>query len=138
MLDWEREHAAALALGMRRVATSATQLAEEAARAAAAKASAGMQKDPRDIDLPPWQKGRYGSAVGRAVHGVLQTIDLTTAEGLTETAAAQAAAEGVLGREAVIEALCRSAAGLRRSAAGRSTSALARGLRRCPLRRWGA
>ncbi len=27
-------------------------------------------------------KGRYGTAVGRAVHAVLQTIDLTTGEGL--------------------------------------------------------
>jgi ATP-dependent helicase/nuclease subunit A len=108
-VDWEREHAAALASGLRRVAVSATQLAEDAARAADAEATAGMQKDPRDIDLPPWQKGRYGSAVGRAVHAVLQTVDLSTGEGLKETAAAQAAAEGVLGREGVIEALCRSA-----------------------------
>ena len=36
-------------------------------------ADPGLHKRPRDLDLPPWQKGRYGSAVGRAVHGVLQT-----------------------------------------------------------------
>jgi ATP-dependent helicase/nuclease subunit A len=106
---WERERAAALASGMRRLAVSATQLAEDAARAAEAEALAGVQKDPRDIDLPPWQKGRYGSAIGRAVHAVLQTVDLGTGQGLAEASAAQAAAEGVLGREDVIEALCRSA-----------------------------
>ena len=41
-------------------------------------ADPGLQKRPRDLDLPPWLKGRYGTAVGRAVHGVLQTIDLAT------------------------------------------------------------
>jgi len=107
--EWEREHAAARASGMRRVAVSATHLAEDAARAAEAEALAGIQKDPRDLDLPPWQKGRYGSAIGRAVHAVLQSVDLRTGHELNEAAAAQAAAEGVLGREEVIEALCRSA-----------------------------
>jgi ATP-dependent helicase/nuclease subunit A len=123
--EWERQHAAALASGTRRLAVSATQLAEEAARAAEAEAeagtAAGLQKDPRDLDLPPWQKGRYGSAVGRAVHAVLQAVDLSTGDGLRAAAAAQAAAEGILGREAVIEALCRSAlaSDLVRRAAGR-------------------
>jgi ATP-dependent exoDNAse (exonuclease V) beta subunit len=40
---------------------------------------------------------------------VLQTVDLITGAGLGAAASAQAAAEGVLGREAVIEALARSA-----------------------------
>jgi ATP-dependent exoDNAse (exonuclease V) beta subunit len=69
----------------------------------------GVHKDPRDIDLPPWLKGRYGSAIGRAVHGVLQNIDLVSGDGLAEACSAQAAAEGVLGREGVIERFCRSA-----------------------------
>ncbi len=50
------------------------------------EALAGVQKDPRDIDLPPWQKGRYGSAIGRAVHAVLQTVDLAPATGWREPA----------------------------------------------------
>jgi ATP-dependent helicase/nuclease subunit A len=113
--EWERERSAAVASASRPVAVSATRLAEEAAaRAAAAGARAldelaGVHKDPRDIDLPPWQKGRYGSAIGRAVHAVLQSVDLITGAGLAEAAAAQAAAEGVLGREDVIERFCRSA-----------------------------
>jgi ATP-dependent exoDNAse (exonuclease V) beta subunit len=90
---------------------SATRLAEEAARAARVESLAGMQKGPRDIDLPPWQKGRYGSAIGRAVHAVLQTVDLATGAGLIEASLAQAAAEGVLGQEDVIQRLCRSALG---------------------------
>jgi ATP-dependent helicase/nuclease subunit A len=52
---------------------------------------------------------RYGSAIGRAVHGVLQTVDLRSGARLAEASAAQAAAEGVLGREDVIDAFCRSA-----------------------------
>ncbi|MGV3759419.1 MAG: PD-(D/E)XK nuclease family protein, partial [Actinomycetota bacterium] len=55
----------------------------------------GLQKRPRDLDLPPWLKGRYGTAVGRAVHGVLQTVDLATGEGLDAAVAAQCQAEAV-------------------------------------------
>ena len=43
------------------------------------------------------------------MHAVLQTVDLATGEGIVETAAAQAAAEGVLGLEDVIVELARSA-----------------------------
>ena len=71
----------------------------------------GDEKQPRDLDLPAWRKGRYGSAIGRAVHGVLQTVDLATGEGLAEAAAAQAAAEGVVGRESDVAALARAALG---------------------------
>ena len=119
--EWEREMAAAREAGTRPVAVSATRLAEEAARAAEVEVLAGIHKDARDIDLPPWQKGRYGSAVGRAVHGVLQSIDLRTGAGLAEECAAQAAAEFVFGKEPVIQAFCRSALGseLVRSAAER-------------------
>ncbi len=55
----------------------------------------GLQKRPRDLDLPPWLKGRYGTAVGRAVHGVLQTIALATGAGLDDAVAAQCQAEAV-------------------------------------------
>jgi ATP-dependent exoDNAse (exonuclease V) beta subunit len=107
--EWRREHDAALASASRPVAVSATRLAEEAAGRARAELLTGMEKDPRDIDLPPWQKGRYGSAIGRAVHGVLQVIDIPAGDGLREACEAQAVAEGVLGKEGVIENLCRSA-----------------------------
>ena len=69
----------------------------------------GLLKDARDLELPPWNKGRYGTAIGRAVHAVLQTIDLSSGAGLAEAAAAQAAAEGVLGREETVVALAASA-----------------------------
>ena len=44
------------------------------------RADPGLAKDARDLELPPWNKGRYGTAVGRAVHAVLQTVDLVTGD----------------------------------------------------------
>jgi ATP-dependent helicase/nuclease subunit A len=46
--------------------------------------------------------------VGRAVHAVLQSIDLGTGAGLDATARAQALAEGIPQREAEVRALARS------------------------------
>ncbi len=68
-----------------------------------------LRKDAVDLDLVPWQRGRYGTAVGRAVHAVLQHADLRTGADIPTLAAAQAAAEGVLGLERTIERLARSA-----------------------------
>ncbi len=103
---WEQERAQALDRARRSRTVAATTVARVAAQR---HDDPGLRKAGRDLDLPPWQKGRYGTAVGRAVHGVLQSIDLATGEGLAGAVAAQAAAEGVLGREADIEGLCRSA-----------------------------
>jgi ATP-dependent exoDNAse (exonuclease V) beta subunit len=69
----------------------------------------GLQKRPRDLDLPPWLKGRYGTAVGRAVHGVLQTIDLATGDGLDDAVAAQCQAEAVPERAGDVRRLVRDA-----------------------------
>ena len=105
--DWLAEHEAAFATGARRRFVSATALAR-AADAAAAD-DPGVAKEGRDLELPPWNKGRYGTAVGRAVHAVLQTVDLVTGAGLADLAAAQAAAEGVLGHEGRISELAAAA-----------------------------
>jgi ATP-dependent helicase/nuclease subunit A len=69
----------------------------------------GLAKEPRDLELPPWLKGRYGTGIGRAVHAVLQSVDLTTGEGLEASAAAQAMAEGVADRASDIAGLARAA-----------------------------
>ncbi|GII98239.1 ATP-dependent exoDNAse (exonuclease V) beta subunit [Sediminihabitans luteus] len=69
----------------------------------------GQAKGARDLELPPWSKGRYGSAIGRAVHGVLQAVDLATGDGVDEAVAAQAVAEGVVGAEELVTGLVRSA-----------------------------
>ena len=74
-------------------------------------ADAGLAKDARDLELPPWNKGRYGTAIGRAVHGVLQTADLATGRGLDDAVAAQALAEGVPQHAGIVAQLARAAFG---------------------------
>ena len=64
-----------------------------------------------DTDLPPWRRGRAGTAVGRAVHGTLQVVDLATGGGLEEIARAQANAEGVGGRWREVRNLASAALG---------------------------
>ena len=104
---WVAQHDAAFATGARRHFISATALARFADDAASA--DPGILKEGRDLELPPWNKGRYGTAIGRAVHAVLQTVDLSSGAGLSDLAAAQAAAEGVIGFEDTIAALVQSA-----------------------------
>jgi len=70
---------------------------------------AGRAKGKRSLEEPPWSKGRYGTAVGRAVHGVLQVVDLATGEGLEEAVAAQCVAEGVVEYAGVVGGLVQSA-----------------------------
>ena len=53
----------------------------------------------------PWRRGRAGTSVGRAVHAVLQSIDLATGAGVEHRARAQAVAEGVPDREEEIARL---------------------------------
>jgi ATP-dependent exoDNAse (exonuclease V) beta subunit len=106
---WLAARDAAVADGTRRRVRAATTIAREVAERAAAAADPGLAKDARDLDLPPWNKGRYGTAVGRAVHAVLQTVDLATGAGIDDTAAAQAAAEGIVGAEREIAARARAA-----------------------------
>ena len=73
--------------------------------------ASGTAKGGRDVELPAWSKGRYGSAVGRAVHGVLQVVDLASGEGLEDAVAAQCLAEGVLPFAPLVSVLARSALG---------------------------
>lgn len=69
----------------------------------------GAAKGARDVELPPWSKGRYGSAIGRAVHGVLQTINLADGSGLEAAVSSQCIAEGVMDYSDVVSALVQSA-----------------------------
>ncbi len=64
---------------------------------------------PEQESDEPWKIGRSGTGVGRAVHAVLQTVDLATGDGIPERARAQAAAEGVPDREQDIVRHCRAA-----------------------------
>ncbi len=105
--EWRHHRETALATSRIPRTVAATALTPEGRPEALV--DPGLHKRPRDLDLPPWQKGRYGTAIGRAVHAVLQTIDLAAGAGRAEAVAAQAAAEGVIGHEAHIDALVRAA-----------------------------
>jgi ATP-dependent helicase/nuclease subunit A len=107
--DWQAQRSTALATGAVPRTVAATGIARLAAVPESAESAAGLAKAPRDLELPPWVRGRYGTAVGRAVHAVLQTVELATGAGLQAAVAAQAAAEGVVGREEVIARLARAA-----------------------------
>jgi ATP-dependent exoDNAse (exonuclease V) beta subunit len=73
-------------------AVSATELA----RQVDGEALPVADEDRERGGLPrPATRGRAGTAIGRAVHAVLQHVDLATGEGLAELARAEAAAEGV-------------------------------------------
>ena len=92
---------------------SATAVARRAAKRAAAEAfdltarGADRNFEPDD-DLPPWRRGRAGTAIGRATHGALQVVDLRhpNDDEIRNAARAQAAAES-LGNQAsaVVERL---------------------------------
>jgi len=82
------------------------------ATAIAHRADAGPAGDdkPEPVEEDqPWKKGRAGTSVGRAVHAVLQTVDLATGEGLAETARTQAVAEGIADQAGHIARLAESA-----------------------------
>jgi ATP-dependent exoDNAse (exonuclease V) beta subunit len=80
----------------------------QAATTIAAAANAGDDHEP-DPEAPPWRRGRAGTSIGRAVHAVLQSVDLATGDGARELAQAQAAAEGVDAQADEVERLVRAA-----------------------------
>jgi ATP-dependent helicase/nuclease subunit A len=101
--EWERTRDRAFANAARRPSVSATHLAGEA------DTDPGLDKGAVDLDLPPWQRGRYGTAVGRAVHAVLQHADFRTGADIDAESAAQCAAEGIVGMDDTVARLARSA-----------------------------
>jgi ATP-dependent helicase/nuclease subunit A len=100
-------------LRARRPVAAATALAKARAEVVETvdveAADPNLDKDEAEIERPAYRRGRGGTAVGRAVHAVLQTVDLATGAGLEATARAQALAEGIPEREAEIRALAASA-----------------------------
>jgi ATP-dependent helicase/nuclease subunit A len=75
----------------------------------AAGGADGDGKDEPDLAAPPWRRGRGGTALGRAVHAVLQSVDFDTGSGCAEIARAQAAAEGISDSAATVARLAEAA-----------------------------
>ncbi|HET6293157.1 MAG TPA: 3'-5' exonuclease, partial [Kribbella sp.] len=107
--EWEARVASARQASRRKSAQSASGLEGTGPDVALQGADPGVAKAPRDVELPPWSKGRYGTAIGRAVHGVMQVVDLGTGAGLDAAVSAQCLAEGVIEYADVVTALVRSA-----------------------------
>jgi ATP-dependent helicase/nuclease subunit A len=106
--EWFSSNAAIRSAASNPSAISASSL-EGALQVADDELGPGLEKGLRNLELPPWNKGRYGTAVGRAVHAVLQTVNLVNGVGLNSAVASQSVAEGVLGCEDVIRHLCQQA-----------------------------
>ncbi len=68
-----------------------------------------QDKDEPEGGEAYFRKGRGGSNLGRAVHSVLQTIDLEAGENLDKICRSQADAEGIPGREKEVARLVRKA-----------------------------
>jgi ATP-dependent helicase/nuclease subunit A len=62
-------------------------------------------------ERPGYRRARGGTSIGRAVHAVLQSIDLATGDRLPETAVAQARAENIADQAAEVARLARIALG---------------------------
>lgn len=84
---WITERAALLRRLRRAPVVAATAIAHEG--------EAVEEKAPPDDEKQPWRKGRAGTSIGRAVHAVLQTIDLGATTSIEDASSAQAVAEGI-------------------------------------------
>ena len=105
--EWARRRKALIAEMGRPAYVAATALGHPQRGVAA---SAGREKEEAEpAASEPWRKGRAGTSLGRAVHAVLQSIDLATGEGIDRSAAGQAAAEGIPDRAPDVARLARAA-----------------------------
>ncbi len=93
---WRRQQEDAYARSARPHSVAVTRLAKDS-------------KQEQEILDEPWRRGRAGTSIGKAVHAVLQTVDLETPDGLDDIAEAQADAEGVPKRASEIAGLARRA-----------------------------
>lgn len=77
---------------------------------ATSRAALATSEEPRtEPDAARFRRGRGGTSVGRAVHSVLQAIDLATQEGVENLARAQSAAEGISQRADEVARLAKRA-----------------------------
>ena len=93
--EWRRQREQMLSRQGRPASVAATRLAREDKE----------EPDPEE----PWKRGRAGTSIGSAVHGVLQTIDLATGAGVEDAARSQAMAESIPDRAAEVAGLVRNA-----------------------------
>ena len=109
--QWQNERSTVLGAAQRPLALSASSIASRFAP----DNDPGLAKDGLDDeDEPqsPGKTGRYGTKVGRAVHGVLQTVDLggdADAHLVDPVAVTQVEREGIPEAQQVVRGLAQSA-----------------------------
>src|SRR5207244_13360353 len=92
---WIHRRAVALDRAQRTRTVSPTALSHAATAARHGSSAEPATDTAVEPDAEPWRRGRGSTALGRAVHGTLQLVDLTTGHGLDQIALAQAGVEGV-------------------------------------------
>ncbi|MDE0197597.1 MAG: PD-(D/E)XK nuclease family protein, partial [Caldilineaceae bacterium] len=96
---WQAQRRQLFAARSLPISAAATRLAQDEKEA----------KEEQDVPDEPWRRGRAGTNIGRAVHAVLQVVNLHTGSDLDENVRAQAAAEGVSAQADQISRLVRRA-----------------------------
>tara|TARA_Y100001970_G_C14255571_1_gene875114 strand:+ start:3014 stop:6361 length:3348 start_codon:yes stop_codon:yes gene_type:complete len=110
LTEWRNRYNQAIELSYRNRFISATHISQAVNSVNAVESvDPGLAKDASESELPIQGRGRYGTAIGRAVHAVLQTIDLKTGKGLTSLAVIHAEAEGISELSRDVESLVNSA-----------------------------
>ena len=111
--EWMTAHQRLVSSGSRSRTLAATTIAGLADEREAAEpgGETRVAEDDPDIDRAPWRRGRAGTSIGRAVHAVLQTVDLAGGAKVDRLAETQAVAEGIDSRSGEIARLVRAALG---------------------------
>jgi len=108
LVKWKERRAGILEVCSRPAAVAVTDLVK-------------IAKEEAEGGESYYRTGRGGSSLGRAVHSVLQSIDLATGDGLEDLSKAQAAAEGIAGQWQDVAKLARY--GLESAAVRRAVAA---------------
>ena len=99
--QFEEHHREAAASAMRPRVLAATTIAGLLSASTNGADAGSDEAEPTDESEDgaarpqPWRKGRSGSAIGRAVHAVLQSLDLASLRSIEGHARVQCAAEGL-------------------------------------------
>ena len=96
--QWEAQRKSAIEKASRPQAQAVTAIAQRVKgqpRSVPAEGDLTSEKVEAGEGEIPYRRGRGGTNLGRAVHAVLQSIDLLTGEGLEDICRAQAEAEGI-------------------------------------------
>ncbi len=109
--EWAQRRKALFAKMGRPSYVAATALGQQQTGEQAAAPDPSVKDESAPDAAEPWRKGRAATSLGRAVHAVLQSIDLATGADIDERARGQAAAEGIPRRAADVARLARAAVG---------------------------